>query len=80
MADVTTLANISFAPEQFQLLVSDVNHLITLFQAIGGIFIVWAFISLIRIYFLIKRTKAIEEIRNDVKDLKKEIYKLKKKK
>lgn len=80
MADVISLANISLAPSEFQNLISDINSLITIFQAIGGIFVVWIAFSLIRMYFLRKRTKAIEEIRKDVKDLKKEIIKLKKRK
>ena len=78
--ETINLTNISFAPEEIQLILSDINSLITIFQAIGGVFVLWIILSLIRMYFLRKRTKTIEQIGRDVRELKRDIEKLKNRK
>ena len=78
--ETINLTNISFAPEEIQLILSDINRLITIFQAIGGVFVLWIILSLIRMYFLRKRTKTIEQIGRDVRELKRDIEKLKNRK
>lgn len=78
MNDLINLTSVSFAPEQIQLLINQLSGLITLFQAIGGAFILWTVISLIRMYSLRKRNKLIEEISKDLKELKENISALKK--
>ncbi len=80
MSNLINLTSVSFAPEQIQLLVNQLSGLITLFQAIGGAFILWIVISLIRMYTLRKRNKLIEEISKDLKELKENISALGKRK
>ena len=74
------LTNITSAPEEINLLLSDISNLILLFQAIGGAFVLWLIISLIRLYLLRKRERKIEEMMRDVKELKNYILNLKNRK
>lgn len=76
--NAVNLTNLTFISEEMQAVVSQVNTLVTLFKALGGVFILW-----IVIYFLNRRAakkqrQMIEELRRDVKKLVKGVKEIKK--
>jgi len=56
-------------------IVSKIDFLIILVQAIGGLAIIYIIFLLIRFYFLRKQTKILKAIKEDVEFIKKELKK-----
>lgn len=75
MAIEESLGNlVSFLPGD---LVSRLEFLIIFIQAIGGIFVVYVIFTIARFFIAKKEKKIIEEIREDVKFIKKSLKKKK---
>jgi len=54
-------------------LASQVNSMMILLKAIGGLFIIYLIFYFIRFYFMRKRNKMINEMNKDIKIIKKKL-------
>lgn len=51
------------------------KDLVFIVQAIGGLFILYLIFLGVRLYFIRKQTKMIEEMKEDIKKIKRKVYK-----
>lgn len=59
-------------------IVSKIDFLIVLLQALGGLFVLYLIFFVVRFYFLRKQTKMLEEMKKDIALIKKKLKKYKK--
>lgn len=76
--DVINLTNLTFINAEMQAVVSQVNTLVILFKALGGVFILWVVMYFLNRRAAKKQRQMTEELRRDIKKLVKEIKESKK--